>query len=90
MVILLNELQNSHSPLKIHNERRVAKTNGLEINQGNGCGVIGWGLMFWVDFHFNYISLSLVLLLKDMSLIQKFLLNNNLVYPKVSVQEGRL
>lgn len=51
MVILLNEVQDSHPPLKIHNEKRVAKTNGLEINQGSGCGVKGCVLMFWVDFH---------------------------------------
>lgn len=29
MVILLNELQDSHPPLKMHTEKRVAKT---EIN----------------------------------------------------------
>lgn len=32
MVIPPNELQDAHPPLKIHNEKRVAKTNGLEIN----------------------------------------------------------
>lgn len=32
MVILLNELQDSHPPLKIHNKKTVAKTDGLEIN----------------------------------------------------------
>lgn len=31
MVILLNELQDAHPPQKIHNEKRVANTNGLEI-----------------------------------------------------------
>lgn len=32
MVVLFNELQDSHPPVKIHNEKRVAKTDGLEIN----------------------------------------------------------
>lgn len=30
-MVIINELQDSHPPLKIHNEKRVAKTNGLEI-----------------------------------------------------------
>lgn len=32
MVILLNELQDSRPPLKMHTEKGVAKINGLEIN----------------------------------------------------------
>lgn len=46
--------------------------------------------MFWVDFHSKLHQFKVSSAPNGHESYFKFLLNNNLVYPKVSVQEGKL